>query len=371
MNIKDRIQAEALEAWLVTKRGTVVLPTGVGKTRLGRLAADALMEEGLSKIAVVTSKLAILDGWKDELGGRDAELLIINSASKSNIEVDLLIVDEVHKALSPKFSQVFSSIKYKHLLCLTASLPKEQEKLDILFKYAPLVMEKKVSDVEEAMSPFRVINKQVEMSKTTKARYNYFNTAFNEASVNIAKLKRAEYGSKAIFDVARERSKMNDDSPLTAWCKKYWAYMSLRKQILYNNPSKIDAVKMLCEKHKGQNIIIFTKTIALAELIGSTIGAYVYHSKLSTSEREFILSNFGKVLVTVDAMNEGVNLVDMEVGISASGVSTQIEQIQRLGRINRIKDNKFATFYNLYVKDSPEQRWVTEKTKDLKVEWEN
>jgi superfamily II DNA or RNA helicase len=56
MNVKNVIQAEALEAWLKKKKGTVLMGTGLGKTRLGVMASKT--HEG--KTIVVTSRLPLV-----------------------------------------------------------------------------------------------------------------------------------------------------------------------------------------------------------------------------------------------------------------------------------------------------------------------
>ena len=57
---KDILQAEALHSWIAAGfKGLVLLPTGVGKTRVGRLCHDA---SGSTSTVIVTSRVAILDG---------------------------------------------------------------------------------------------------------------------------------------------------------------------------------------------------------------------------------------------------------------------------------------------------------------------
>jgi len=95
----------------------------------------------------------------------------------------------------------------------------------------------------------------------------------------------------------------------------------------------------------------------------------VYHSKLSDKERQVVLESFKKnnhPLITVDALNEGLNVVDVDSAICAAGASTDLENIQRLGRILRPQEGKKAVFINLYVPDTQEEKWILKKTSSLK-----
>ncbi|MDY5984472.1 MAG: hypothetical protein SPI94_03265 [Candidatus Onthovivens sp.] len=48
-------------------------------------------------------------------------------------------MDEVHRVASTSFSQIFNSVTYKMILCLTATIKRLDGKEDIIKKYAPVV----------------------------------------------------------------------------------------------------------------------------------------------------------------------------------------------------------------------------------------
>ena len=91
---------------------------------------------------------------------------------------------------------------------------------------------------------------------------------------------------------------------------------------------------------------------------------------MKTKEREEVLEKFKTstrvILIAVDALNAGLNVPDANGAISLSGVSTEIEQTQRIGRIIRKEDNKLALFFNLYCENTIEESWVRKKTEKLK-----
>lgn len=58
MMMRDEIQREAVQTWLPSKKGTVVLPTGFGKSRVGEMA---FAEVKPKTCLIVTSRAKICD----------------------------------------------------------------------------------------------------------------------------------------------------------------------------------------------------------------------------------------------------------------------------------------------------------------------
>lgn len=368
-----------------------MLPTGTGKSRVG---VEVLRELGSSTTAlVIVPKVNLKEQWKEEFerwGVETSNITFecINTAAKWQNYFDLVIVDEAHRSTSPTFGRLYDNLSYKFLVCLTATEPREDERRTFLYSKAPLVYKKEISDSLSAgvVAPFDLYNLAVPMSREVLHKYNAFNRQFNEGAITLASLRRNSYylsmNFASSFDIARHFSKGGYipgelDSvagDLVRACKQFWSGMTLRKQVLYTNPSKLTAVTYLLNKYKGKKWIIFTKNISLAKQLSEIIvGSRVYHSKLKKKEREEVLSSFSSceftTLIAVDALNEGLNVSDVDAAISVSGSSTELEQIQRLGRCIRVANNKRALFFNLYVPGTPEERWATERTKNLNPKW--
>lgn len=304
-------------------------------------------------------------------------MLIINSASKKEIECDLLIIDECHRALSPKRRNVFSCIKYKKLLCLTATLPKEQEYVDFLYSVCPLVYKQTmtaVMDMDKVVSDFQVINLETDIDFETKKKYRLFQSQFQQASIELAGLKRITpelFEFKSLFDIAKTYSNKSEPAEVVKAAKAFWWAMSMRKRVLYENKHKIKVVAELIKKHPDRKWIIFSKSISFADEIAKSLGVDAYHSK--TKNKDEVMAKFkdgrSNILSTVDAVNEGVDIPEADAAIAVSSVSTELIGIQQLGRIARYLTGKNAIFYNLYVKDTPEERWVRDKTASLNPIW--
>lgn len=358
------------------------------------MGVEVLKELGPSTTAlVIVPKVNLKDQWKEEFERWEVDTSnitfeCINTASKWENYFDLVIVDEAHRSTSQNFGKLYDNLSYSYLVCLTATEPREEDRKAFLYSKAPLVYKKEISDSLSAgiVAPFDLYNLAVPMSREVLHRYNAFNRQFNDGAIALAGFRRNSYylsmnfGSS--FDIARHFAKGGYipseldpiASDLLKACKQFWSGMTLRKQVLYTNPSKLLAVSYLLKKYEGKKWIIFTKNISLATQLNNMIaGSRVYHSKLKKKERESILEDYAlckfTVLIAVDALNEGLNITDVDAAVSVSGSSTELEQIQRLGRCLRLSDNKRALFFNLYVPGTPEERWATERTKNLNPQW--
>lgn len=382
LSTKTLVQKEALLAW--TKAGcvgSVILPTGTGKTRLGAMAA-LLKSDDAVKILVITSRIPLLKQWEDTFSEQGVNLskvtfMCIASAYKVIGHYDLIIIDEVHRALSPEYRAVFKNLTYKFLLCLTATIPHKEEYAALLNVVAPIVFRRSLKDFvdkEEVISPHFVYNLNVGFEPRLKAVYKVFNQKLVKGSMNISSMikKDAKLSKYSIFDVAKIYSKLKEDTPLVQASKDFWTGMTMRKQAVYSNSEKIKvAAEIIRSAPSDRRFMLFTKSIAFAERVKLAISdSEIYHSDMKKVDRERVLQDYRdrkfRHLIAVDALNEGLDVADVDSAICLSGVSTELVSVQQLGRILRVSEGKNrAIFINLATRETVEQNWVREKTKSL------
>lgn len=394
-NLREQTQTEAYTALVESGyKGTVILPTGVGKSKVGIMALRDLIEQHNSSVLIIVPRVNLKDHWLDEFAkwgvdSTNVTIQCINTAAKDVAMYDVVLVDEAHRSLSTVFRQVYTNLRYKYLICLTATEPRELEYRSKLYEYAPLVYRKTLNDALEmdSVSEFSLYNVGVNLSKDAAAKYNVFNKQFTEGLLGLSSLRnhvpylRESFASA--FDIARYFVKSNVIptevfhiyQDLLRYSKAFWSGMTLRKSVLYNNAAKIDAVKQILTKWSTKKWIIFTKTIKMAEQLKEAWpSSRIYHSKLKTAERETVLSDYSEgkfnVLISVDALNEGFNVENVDCGMTVSGSSTELEQIQRLGRCIRKQAGKVALFINLYSIGTQEEKWVRKRTENINnVKW--
>lgn len=123
-------------------RGTLVLPTGFGKTRVGITAAQRFQKGNPAhRIIIVVPSDPIKEQWIEELSRFKvkADVITMFMAAKTKYECTLLIVDEIHKCAAPTLVKLFENIKFRLILGLTATFERADGRDKILAKFAPPV----------------------------------------------------------------------------------------------------------------------------------------------------------------------------------------------------------------------------------------
>src|SRR5690606_12351632 len=69
-------------------------------------------------------------------------------------------------------------------------------------------------------------------------------------------------------------------------------------------------------------------------------------------------------LCTASSLDKGLDIPDLDIGVTASGTSSFTQYKQRGGRTKRknlFNEDKVALLINLYVKDSKEEDWLKKR----------
>lgn len=106
-------QQEAIRKWIKAKgKGTVVAPTGAGKTRIAIMSINAVKKKypGI-RVLVVVPTTTLKSQWEEEIYNWDlsfnAEVEVVNTVIKHNYTCDFLVLDETHRYAAETFSEVF------------------------------------------------------------------------------------------------------------------------------------------------------------------------------------------------------------------------------------------------------------------------
>jgi len=220
-----------------------VLSTGLGKTRLGVVAAgEQLRSKDISSCLVVVPTIPLIEQWKKEFKKWEysidgIDFLCIRSAYKLDKYYDLIIVDEIHMTLSTKYRDVFYKLKYNQIMGLTATKPHNIEYEKLLSIVCPIVYTKTIEDAKQAnaISNFIVYNLECVMNRSEAARYRLFDGKLKRAQLELGIAKRdfISLRSTDIFTVAKEYASKKYVAPneqiLHKYAKQFWSAMTLRK----------------------------------------------------------------------------------------------------------------------------------------------
>lgn len=368
-------QEKALEAWIsADRRGIAKVVTGGGKTVFAELCmSKVLAEEETPRFIILVPTLSLLDQWtlslEDEFnvdakdialwsGGKKPKeplafnIAVINSARSligkmaSGNQPTMLIVDEVHRAAS---SENAKALEGEFVATLGLSATPERQ-FDDLFeevlspRIGPIIFEYDIvaAAKDGILSRFETINVEFELLADELE-------AYNDLTTRIAR-RRAMVAS-------------DDDEVLEALLRK-------RARVSAMATMRVPLSVRLCEQHKGARALIFHEDIGAAQNIYQTLiarnhAATMYHSRIAGPRRRENLRMFKKgifdVLVCCRALDEGLNIPEVEVAIIASSTSSTRQRIQRLGRVLRPHTSKDkASVYTLFATGTEKDRLADE-----------
>ena len=298
-------------------------------------------------------------------------------------EYDLVIYDEVHHYSNVKgFGKAITRPNYKAAIGLSATIgdddgPKRRQLEDVL---APVVYSYGLQDAiadsiipefEWTVHPTALDpHEQGEWTKTTESITNIFlaikaspetRRTLEQLSVPFSEMEDLGDFIQAFQAAGIERSGTVPDS----W-QRLQAAIQSRNWIRHRSRPKLnDALRLakeyLIASDQQVKIVIFSMDIASADKIADELqsvsdNVFKAHSKLASSSRKNTrlvqqnIDGFAKaqsgVLVSPRLLDEGIDVPDAEVGINVAGTKTQLQLVQRMGRILRKHGDKKPHFHH-------------------------
>jgi len=347
-------QKRAVDSWERNGRfGTVVMPTGAGKTYVGLEAIFRTSKSTL--ICVVTEELAkqwfeliseklsfkpgIFTGRKKEV--RPITVGIYNSVAK-HIEgifdkFSLIIFDEVHHVPAATFKEIAFKAKAKYRLGLSATPERADGNHHLIFLTSGEVVYK--VDYEQLLS----------MGFLAPVRHHVI-------YVELSPEERRRMSREILTARSEEERRMIE--------KKY----ALKAR------AKIGKVLDLLRDLEGRKILIFTEYIDQAEEIYRRAKELGYRVELligKTTNRAEIFDRFRRgdvnIIVTTRVLDEGIDVPDADVAIIVSGSGSRRQMAQRVGRVVRGAPGKVADVYEIVTKGTIEERLSRMRRRGLPV----
>lgn len=347
------------------RSGIIVLPCGAGKTLVGITAACTIKK---SCLVLCTSSVSVMQ-WRQQFlqwsNVQESQIsvftadekqkfsgaagivvstysMVANTGKRSHTsqkmmnflesrEWGFILLDEVHVVPASMFRRVLTKIKAHAKLGLTATLVREDEKIDELnFLVGPKLYEANWMDLA--------------------------------AKGHIATVQCAEVWC-----------------PMTAeFYREYLREKSRKKMLLYcMNPTKFQAAQYLIQFHenRGDKIIVFSDNVYALEAYAIKLGKPYIHGGTPQIERMRILQNFqhNPIVNTIFLSKVGDTSIDLPEATCLIQISSHFgsrrQEAQRLGRILRAKrrnDEGFnAFFYSLVSKDTAEMYYSTKRQQFL------
>ena len=353
-------QREALDAWREAgSRGSVVLPTGSGKTFV---ALGAIAQVGRSAL-VVAPTIDLMSQWYSLLvdsfgieigilGGGHHELREITVTTYDSAYIyaaeygnrfDLIVFDEVHHLPSAKNQQIALMSNAWFRLGLTATYERQDGAHELLdYLLGPVVYHRGVKDLKgEFLSDYDVVRIRASLNEEEAERY----TASSKLYYGFVR----KTGIKPFGNGWVELLKMSsyDESARKALIAK-----QEMKRIVIGSERKLEVLDSLLKQHFADKVIIFTEQNDLVYRISREFLIPAITHQTKTRERKWILDGFKDdtfhAIVTSKVLNEGIDVPSAKVAIILSGSASPREHLQRLGRILRKdKNRRTAVLYEV------------------------
>lgn len=358
-------------------KSTIIAGTGSGKTFL----ALNVLGELKQKTLIVVPTIALLDQWKkellaygvkpDDLGlyyGQIKQLKPVTVAVINSVRAlkgldkkfKLLIVDECHRINwnTTKNKYILLNHNFKYSLGLTATLDKTNPDYKIIIdKIGSVVYEFTTADAvsDGLLSPFEIVNHGIDLPPREK---EYI--ARLDGDIKL-------YMNKFSGDIGKVVSAVQKGNRTAG---KTLSLISKRRQFFNNSLPKVEraAEIIISNVKQGSKVIVFGEYQETADelykkLKTAGIEPLVYYSggkkamfKFNAKQKKSIIELFKTadypVLITVKALDEGLNVPALDVGILLGYNKTNRQAVQRMGRLLRRVKGKKATMYNLYYKNT-------------------
>ncbi len=351
---REEIQDDCIGHWIENNCRTIVnIGTGVGKSLILIRAIDyALKGDSLSKALIVahteeSRDVTLPDEFKK--WGKEDLLLrcdIVCYASLKNIKEDYTIAafDEAHY-LTENNSQFLYTNTPQKLIFLTATLPSEQEKLDIIFDFA---------EARYSLHVDKAIKENI--LNDYKLHVVYVDLDDQKLNTRPYKTKGWMTEKKAYNDVSRKIEFFQNSGQY-----KLAEMMRLKRMhLLYDSDSKLQAAikakKVFTNKNK--RFIMFCGSTKMADKLSN----YTYHSKSSRKSYESFINGSVNELASVKKIKEGANIPELDGAIIVQLNSKELNITQMIGRLLRGKVGTTKPIIVIVVRDSIDMVWFQKAT---------
>lgn len=392
---KEELQSDVIS--IFTKYRKVVLQwcTGLGKSKaaIDMLSAMVDMYSPDINVLLVVAETSHKSNWDYEFNKWHSKATNITIECYASLNKyrgtnwDLVIFDEAHHLGTDLKIDILKEINVENIILLSATLPDH-----IIESVSEIFGEFKISKV--------TLQQAIEWGMIPKPKVYLIPLTLDSINPNCSiieewgkKDKRVTYKCKYYerWRYLKNKSKY-PNTTLEISCTqqqkydylsdqfKYWKkqFINIRQEFTKNKwlqaglkrkrflgESKIEAVKILLNKIKNKRFICFCASIEQAKLLG---GKNAIHSQREDSLQTIDDFNLKKIdnLFAVGMLQEGQNLIDIEVGVIVQLDGQERAFIQKFGRSLRAEDPIQFIFY---YKDTKDEEYLENIINDINKDY--
>lgn len=370
---RDERQKLGCKRWIQSGgRATLCWGTGVGKTHAAIMIIQSLYKRNPQlNVLIIVPTDVLKEQWQRELIKYHlfsiCKVEIINTVLKHIYDVDLLILDEVHRYGNEGAINLFQIVRYKYVLGLTATFERLDGRHTLLEPFIPICDTITLSDALKNgwISLYRKYKVLLNVDMTEYSNYNAkFQQLFAYFSHDFKLVMSLVQSPKKVKIWAKKQGK--EEGVVRGYLTQFMRYLRLRKSFVMSHPKKFEIANKILDYRKDKKCILFTATVKDAETFKKR--ALVLHSKKKKKENKIILETFNQLeianIVSPQALDAGVDVKGLSVGIALTCNSSQVTDIQRVGRVVRAEEGKTAEFFTLIIANSVEETWYNNANKN-------
>lgn len=370
-------QREALEHWTVAgRRGSVVLPTGAGKSFVAILAMAQGMAEPSAPIqgaCVVAPTRALLGQWFAQLADafgaervgafygdeKDPRAITVttyhsafNLMERWGGRFQLLILDEVHhladtvRGEARGWHDALRIAPAPFRLGLTATYPDGRD-TELANLVGPPVYRRRIGEMVDAeLADFAVERRFVALTPPEEERYRRAHDTY-EAFMALRGYRKEGREAEAVWKAFMAESRRSPEAR-----RAFRAYRE-RERIVLLAQGKLREAGRILRLFPAERVIVFCGSSEAAEELSRHFALPLITAHTPASERKRILDwvEEGTVrgVVSVRVLDEGWDVPAAKVGIVLGDTTRggRRQHVQRLGRLLRRQGDQVASLFEI------------------------
>jgi len=339
-------QRQAADAWLESRRGCLIMPTGTGKTEVALQLIESIAQSTL----IVAPVRDLMYQWHRRIlqrTGIDAGILgdgvyrvspltvttydsaYLHMARIGN-QFSLVVFDECHHLPGQARQDAARMCVAPFRLGLTAT-PERADGRHVLLGelIGPIVYRQKLKDARgDTLADYNLQRIPIYLSDEERGRYD-------ELSETIRQYMYQRRQEDASFSWQKLCSESGSDPAARRALRAFYAKAAIEDRA----EEKLRVLEDLFRLHVGEPCLIFTGTNAMARDVSRRFLIPCLLNHCGKRERLDILTGLEEgrypAVVANRVLDEGVDLPDVKVAIVIGGSASPRQAIQRLGRILR------------------------------------